>query len=227
MARPIPLAAGLVAVAALAAGSPADDPPRFDYAVREDIFRGLKGDKEAMARGLKGCEDVLAKDPKHAEALVWHGSGLIFQAGQAFQAGDQKAGVQKWLQSIKEMDTAVKLEPNSRGTRVPRGAVYINVAQFAPKPQQKELIAKAKEDLEYVLGTYKGDLSKLSDHRRGELLLALAQVGRRTGDEPAAQKYLDQLIALTPDSKWGKEAAAWKKDATQMSRNCVGCHTGE
>jgi hypothetical protein len=223
MLRLAALAAGL----GLLAAARADDPPRFDYSVREDIFRGLRGDKDALARGLKGCEDVLAKDPKHAEALVWHGSGLMFQAGDLFRSGDQKAGVRKWTQAIGEMDGAVKLEPNSRGTRVPRGVVYVNVAPFAPKPQQKELAAKAKEDLEYVLGTYKGDLSGLSDHRRGELLLALAQVGRLTGDEPAAQKYLDQLIAVSPDSKWGKEAAAWKKDPKKMTRNCVGCHTGE
>lgn len=221
------LAAFAAVVAAVAVAARADDPPRFDYSVREDIFRGLKGNKEAMARGLKACEEVLAKDPKHAEALVWHGSGLVFQAGEAFNAKDQKTGVAKWLQGIKEMDGAVKLEPKSRGTRVPRGVVYISVIPFAPKPQQKELLGKAKEDLEYVLGTYKGDLSKLSDHRRGELLLALAQVARRGEDEPAAQKYLDQLIGLTPDSAWGKEAKAWKADPKKVARNCVGCHTGD
>src|ERR1051326_6901329 len=49
---------------------------RFDFLVREDFFAGMAGNREAFNRAMKVCEDALAKNPKHAEAMVWHGSGL-------------------------------------------------------------------------------------------------------------------------------------------------------
>src|SRR4051794_18787746 len=47
---------------------------RFDFLVREDFFAGLAGDREKFQRAMKLCEDTLAKNPKHADAMVWHGS---------------------------------------------------------------------------------------------------------------------------------------------------------
>ena len=47
---------------------------------------------KALARGMKKCEQALAKDPKNAEALVWHGSGLSYDAKRAFMAGDVEKG---------------------------------------------------------------------------------------------------------------------------------------
>jgi len=32
---------------------------------------------------MKACEETLAQNPKHAEALVWHGAGLFYQSGKA------------------------------------------------------------------------------------------------------------------------------------------------
>src|SRR5579885_864790 len=61
---------------------------RFDLLVREDFFAGMWGDKARLNRGMKYCEDMLAKNPKHAEALVWHGGGLLTRASIAYKAGD-------------------------------------------------------------------------------------------------------------------------------------------
>jgi hypothetical protein len=65
---------------------------RFDHVVRNDFFAGMGGDQQALARGMKTCEEVLAKNPKHAEALVWHGAGLMFHAGREFTAGNNQKG---------------------------------------------------------------------------------------------------------------------------------------
>src|SRR5262245_20290847 len=62
------------------AGTQADPTQRFDYLVREDYFAGLAGDQAALERAIKTCEEALAKNPKHAEALVWHGSGLMLRS---------------------------------------------------------------------------------------------------------------------------------------------------
>src|SRR4051812_12527716 len=48
---------------------------RFDEIVRGDFFAGMMGDTARLERGMKYCEEVLSKNPKHAEALVWHGGG--------------------------------------------------------------------------------------------------------------------------------------------------------
>src|SRR5881628_1869485 len=65
---------------------------RFDMLVRQDFFAGFNGNREALERGMKITEDTLAKDPNHAEARVWHGSGILYLSGQAFQKGDQQNG---------------------------------------------------------------------------------------------------------------------------------------
>src|SRR5215467_7557160 len=86
---------------------------RFDMLVREDMFAGFAGNKEAFDRAMKLTEETLAKDPKHAEAKVWHGSGVFFQAGQAFQKGDMQNGIILWQKGLDEMEQAVKLAPDN------------------------------------------------------------------------------------------------------------------
>src|SRR5262245_40180476 len=73
-----------------------DGPKRFDFLVREDFFAGLAGDRARFDKAMKLCEETLAKNPKHAEAMVWHGSGVLTQAGWAFQAGDMRKGGELW-----------------------------------------------------------------------------------------------------------------------------------
>lgn len=77
---------------------------RSDYLVRADFFAGLRGEWPAFDRAMKLCEDTLAKNPRHAEVLVWHGSGLLYLAGQAFEAGDVPGGQDLWERGLSEMD---------------------------------------------------------------------------------------------------------------------------
>ncbi len=71
---------------------------RFDYLVRSDFFAGLAGDDAALDRAMKICEATLAKNPKHAEAMVWHGGGLLFTSSKYFQKGDIQKGMELWNQ---------------------------------------------------------------------------------------------------------------------------------
>jgi len=61
---------------------------RFDHVVRADFFAGFGGDEARLQKAMSICESILADDPRHAEAMVWHGAGLLFQGGRSFQAGD-------------------------------------------------------------------------------------------------------------------------------------------
>ncbi len=74
-------ASGLaIAVLGLAVAQDHIDQARFDFRVRTDFFAGFAGNEQALARAMKICEEDLAKNPNHAEALVWHGSGVFFQS---------------------------------------------------------------------------------------------------------------------------------------------------
>ena len=102
---------------------------RFDYVVRDDFFAGLRGDSARLERAMKVCEDLLAKDPKHAEALVWHGAALLIQAGQAVQRGDADGARALSNRGVGEMEAAVTIAPADPGVLVPRGAVLSAAAK--------------------------------------------------------------------------------------------------
>src|SRR5947209_9157719 len=91
---------------------------RFDLKVRNYFFAGFAGNAESLETGMWMCEEALAADPKNSEALVWHGSGLYFQAGQAFQKGDQQGGFELFQRGVKQMDEAVALAPDTIGVRI-------------------------------------------------------------------------------------------------------------
>src|SRR5262245_54116077 len=111
--------------AALALGAGQSQTQRFDMVVRSDFFAGFAGDEARLNKAMETCERALAENPKHAEALVWHGSGLAFQAGVAFQKGDMKSGGELWQRGMDEMNSAVILAPDKVGVRIPRGAVLL------------------------------------------------------------------------------------------------------
>lgn len=69
---------GQASSAASTASPTAPPSGRFDLEVRGDFFAGFGGNAERLARGMARTEEVLAAAPDHAEALVWHGSGLVF-----------------------------------------------------------------------------------------------------------------------------------------------------
>ena len=71
----------------------------FDYfGVQREMFAGLAGNLDALNRAMAACERTLAENPKHAQALVWHGIGTMAQAWrdpQQAPALTQKAS-RKW-----------------------------------------------------------------------------------------------------------------------------------
>src|SRR5690349_20495603 len=84
---------------------------RFDELVRGDFFAGMLGDDARLERGMKFCEEILSQNPRHAEALVWHGGGLLTRASRAYARGDSALGDGLWERGLKEMDEAVRIAP--------------------------------------------------------------------------------------------------------------------
>jgi len=200
---------------------------RFDLKVRNDFFIGFAGDRDALARGMKACEKALAENPKQAEAMVWHGAGLVFLAGDAFNRGDNQKGTEAWTRGMKEVDEAVKLAPDNVGVRVPRGAILTVASRFVPNAAtQKQLLERARSDYERVYAIQKPYLDRLGNHPRGELLFALAEITRRLGKGDQAREYLQLVEKTCKDTPYAVEAKAWlAQDAgAQSAHNCIGCH---
>ncbi|MGI8743096.1 MAG: hypothetical protein ACR2NN_11115 [Bryobacteraceae bacterium] len=197
---------------------------RFDLKVRNYFFAGFSGDAESLATGMKLSEEAIAADPKNAEAMVWHGAGLYFQAGQAFQKGDQRTGSDLYQRGIQEMDDAVALAPDKVGVRIPRGAVLLTGSRFVPPEMAKPLIEKGVSDYAKAYEIQSSVLDKLGKHPKGELLLGLADGYGRLGDEEKATQFYRQVLKELPGTPYAKKANAWMETKASQTA-CIGCHT--
>ncbi len=201
---------------------------RFDMTVREDFFAGYAGNRVALDRAMKACEDALAINPKHAEALVWHGSGTVYLSGRAFQKGDYATGGQLWGQGTKEMDTAVELAPENVAVLIPRGATLLSSADSLPTAQGRLLLEKGVADYEKVRKIQAPRFEKLSGHSRGELLFGLAD-GYKRLDRPEARDVFEALLAVGKSSGHQEQAEKFLagEPYAKSSMGCTGCHTGK
>ena len=199
---------------------------RFDFKVRNYFFAGFSGDAESLATGMKICEETLAAEPKNAQALVWHGAGLYYQAGQAFQKNDQQHGMEWYQRGIKEMDEAIALEPDSVGVRIPRGAVLLTGSRFMSPEMARPLIERGVADFAKAYEIQSPALASLGNHPKGELLLGLADGYGRMGDEEKAREFYGKVLKELPGTPYAKKADNWI--ATEASQTaCLGCHTAK
>ena len=176
---------------------------------------------------MEACERTLAREPKHPEALVWHGSGLFFQAGQAFQSGDMAKGGPMWERGLAEMNEAVALAPDSLAVVIPRGAVLLQAARAVPAPMAEPLLRTGVGDFEHVLELQQAYFSTLGDHPKGELLFGLADGYARLGDKAKARVYFERLTAEAPTSGQTPRGRAWLETGVVPQApglGCFGCH---
>ncbi len=201
---------------------------RFDHTVRNDFFAGFSGDAAALSRALQATERILQANPDHAEALVWHGSGVYYLAGQAFPKGDPQKGMELFEKGVAEMDRAVSLAPNRVGVRIPRGAVLLTATRTQQGPHVAPLVAKALSDYERVYEIQKNTLAQIATHPKGELLMGLADGYARTGNTDKAREFYEMTVREVAGSVYERNAKEWLatgKLAPQKA-GCLGCHSG-
>lgn len=202
---------------------------RFDLRVRNDFFAGFAGDAAALERGMKVCEDLLAGDPKNAEALVWHGAGVLYEAGQAFRDNDQQKGGELWQRGLKEMDNAAELAPDDLGVRIPRGAVLLTASRYLPNAEMaRPLVEKGVADFEKAYDLQAPRLADLGTHPRGELLIGLADGYSRLGNQERAYVWFERIQKEMKGTPYEKSATQWfaSKSLAPAQAGCLGCHTG-
>lgn len=202
---------------------------RFDELVRDDFFAGMMGDTARLDRGMKFTERLIAKNPKHADALVWHGGGLLARAAKAYARGDMKSGDRMWNQGLAEMNRAAELEPDNIRVKIGRSATLIGLAQAgwdSSNQESRTLLQSALDDYEKVYEVQKPFFASLSMHSRGELLFGLASGYSLLGDQKRTREYLDLIVTHCADSSYEKEARRWLEFKTipQVQHDCTGCH---
>jgi tetratricopeptide (TPR) repeat protein len=200
---------------------------RFDMVVRADFFAGFAGDEARLRKGMETCETVLARNPGDAEALVWHGSGLVFQAGRAFARGDMASGVAMWDRGLKEMNDAAAIAPDNVGVLITQGATLFIASANVPGDAVSPLIEQAIANYEKVLAIQAPYFATLGDHPRGELLFGLAEGYARLGRTDMARKYFDRLVNEAPQSGQAPRGRAWLDTGVVPKASglgCVGCH---
>jgi tetratricopeptide (TPR) repeat protein len=206
---------------------PTATPQRFDYLVRADFFAGAAGDEASLAKVIALTERKLAENPRHAEAMVWHGATLLVRAGRAFQKGDFNTGGPLFQQGVKEMSDAVALAPDNPGVLIPRGAVLLEATRSMPPEAARPLIESAVNNYERALEIQMPTFNRLGDHAKGELLFGLAEGWSRLGEPDKTRRYFTRLISDAPTSGQAPRAQAWLATGTlpkSEGLSCVGCH---
>jgi hypothetical protein len=200
-------------------------PERFDEKVRADFFDGMRGDTAAMERAMKVCEETLAKNPNHAEALVWHGAGVIGRARGAFAEGDRQRGIALYSQGLAEMDKAVELEPNNIGVRIPRGAVLLAMAPFVPEPEKTKLLERGVGDYEATYALQKSYFPTLTLHSREQLLYGLTDGYAHLGKKDQAVAFYEKMKVEAAGSELlGRAASRSRGEAVDGPAPCEQCH---
>ncbi len=204
----IRLLSAAVAMVCLAGLLPAE---ALDEAIRKDFQAGFSGDPSALDKAMKATEEALVKNPKHAEALVWHGAATFFLCGQAYQAGDMVKGAELWDRGLKEMADAVLLEPENIGVMSIRAGTLMGAARhpMMPPDMGAQLLEVAVPDNEKILALHKDGFANLPAGYRAELLLNIAEGWDMLGKEDKARPYFERLGKELPDTEPGKRAAAW------------------
>jgi tetratricopeptide (TPR) repeat protein len=184
---------------------------KLDEGVLKDFQAGFTGDQQALDRAMKAAEAALAEDPKHAEALVWHGAATFFLCGQAYQSGDMVKGQELWDKGLKEMADAVALEQDGIGVRQVRWQVLTGATQhpMLPPDMAAQLLEVALPDGEKILSVHGESFGKQPPEYRGGLLMGLARGWDQLGKEDKARPYFERIVKDLPGSEFEKKAKEW------------------
>ena len=199
---------------------------RFDYQVRDDMFRAFGGNEAAYKSAMATIEEKLKEQPDHAEALVWRGAGRAFMAGRVLESGDTAGARAMASAGMADMDRALALEPNNIGVLIPRAAVLLGMARNQrDAARTRELAGQAAANFETALALRQQAFDRLGQHNRGEYLSGLAESWALAGNQDTAERYLRRILVELPNSRYAERAAAklgnWEDRAPL---NCQSCH---
>lgn len=191
-----------------------EDP--FVTKYRQKFFAVFHGDTSKFEEGMSELDAMLAKNPGDARALVWHGNGLMVRGGLLKFKGKSAEGRQLLLDSKKELDRAVSLDPDDVNIIAMR-AVTLNIeGKYWPAadlpPNCFETIISDLEKARNIINPARFKL--LSVHARGEILTELAFAYDKTGKHDKARPLWQEAKDTLAGSAYATQAeTALKKYA--------------
>jgi tetratricopeptide (TPR) repeat protein len=219
----------------LTAAAQAPEPPLADARlsvhtlVREDIFAGvLDGDLDRLARGEKSIEVLLERRPADKPGLLaWKAGATLYRGVHAHEAGRAEEFQEQYRQALDLLAQAKKLGPDDPGVAAATAGLYALLADRLPEDLRGRAWAAAYDSYQALWKKQARQIEKLPLHLRGELLGGLAQSAQRTGRTQELAEYLDKILAVAPDSAYGRVAKRWKEDpkaAADTRLTCLSCH---
>lgn len=218
-----------IATSATTTPPPRPKPVRFDKLVMGDIFAGFAGNAEALARGLRICDAALAKDPRDPQPLMWHAMATGFLAGKAYRDGDAARGRELAELGSREAEQAIALAPDDEWVLVYYALEHIGRAKHTRDPAAaRVLLEQATRAYEHTEQIQKPWFASLSVHDRGELLVGLADLWARRGNEPTARMYLTRASRELPGTIYATRAQDWldRRAPPEGAKGytCLSCH---
>lgn len=202
----------------------------FDDQVRGEFFSGFFGNRVALESAMKSAEDEIASNAADkAEALAWHGGGLMVLSGDKFREGDPATAGELWARGVEEMNQAGDLAPKNPAVLIPRAAIWMGVSRQAPPDRARPLLVKAVADYEAVYRIQEPYFDKLSPHMKSQLLFGLADGYNRIGNQEKARFYFEKLALLGGGTDHVDQAKAYLagEKYTVNGPGCNGCHTSK
>jgi hypothetical protein len=209
--------------------APRPRPPRFDKLVMADMFAGFAGDADALARGFRVIDAALARDPRDPQPLMWHATGTSFLAGQAARQGDLARARELGDQASRESEQAIALAPDDEWVLVYYALEHIARAKHTDdRAAATRLLEQATAAYEHTEQIQKLWFASLSVHDRGELLVGLADLWARRGNDVNARLYLARVTRELPGTIYATKARDWlDRRSPPDGRNgytCLSCH---
>jgi hypothetical protein len=226
---------GLVLASASLAGVGGQDrepPPKnisFYTWVREDTFAGwMNNDLARHAKGMTRTQEWLDEHPNDAEATNWLGTGKMFEAARAFEAGDQAGGDRLFQESVALMEKGATLDPNDGGVRATAGGTYMFFARKLPDRHYRTAIEKAREHYAVLYKMQESMLDKFPLHLKGEVLAGVAETEFRVGDRDKGIAFLNRIASGMPGTPYAQTAETWLKAPESVTKQdrlvCQSCH---
>ncbi|MEN1706347.1 MAG: hypothetical protein AAGJ54_12655 [Planctomycetota bacterium] len=209
---------------------PASAESTFDEAVRGDFFRGLlENDAAAWDKARDTIQAALKANPDNGEALAWHGSMLVAEAGEAFNGGDVAKGMTLWQDGVERMNRGVALD-STVNSMIPRGVTLLQVYRYEPNPDRADhMLDTAVTDLQNGLDFLTPVWENQSKHARGMLMLMLADAinQRAERDVRRAVALRTRIIDELPGTSYAARARNAMEKTSALSASTPASLTAE
>ena len=197
--------------------------------VREDVFAGFMNNQmDRLEKAERNIAVLLKERPADkANLLAWKGGATLYRAVVAHEAGTREAFEGLWNSGREDFAAASKLASPSDGVPAIIGGTMGLFADRLPEPQRTAAWQQAYENYSLLWKAQGAQIEQMPVHFKGEVLAGLTQSAQRTGHTDEANRMLDKMLEVLPNTPYEATAKQWKADpATQKtsSLTCKNCH---